>query len=157
MQSSLVSPDAAQHGPNDVGRGATQVSGGSGASGGTKSSQPPPPRTGWLVKEGGVALLGKPTWRRRYFVLDGGVLTYYADREAHERGDPPTKGNVIQVRGYRLLESGLDGADIVLEVARPASDGDGGGKPERAWRFRCEARGELKAWVDALVAHGAAR
>ena len=100
------------------------------------------------MKEGEKGLLGGASWRRRYFVLADGGLEYFESREAHDRGDGAIKGNHVRVCAFRVLESGADGADIVLE---PLAAG------ERSWRFRCEARADVRAWTDALVAHGAAR
>jgi len=119
------------------------------------------PKTGWLVKESGQSLLGKRTWQRRYVVLDAGVLQYFQSREAHDRGEPALRGNLVRVAEYRVVEGGADGADIVLEPLPPDAKGAAAAAPSsaptpgRSWRFRCEARADVRAWADALVAHGA--
>ena len=46
--------------------------------------QPPAPKQGWLFKRGQII----PSWKRRYVVLEGGVLNYYVTHSA----DKPYKG-----------------------------------------------------------------
>ena len=40
-------------------------------------------REGWLTKEGG----GFKSWKKRWFVLEGGALTYYAKKGGEKKGE----------------------------------------------------------------------
>jgi hypothetical protein len=93
---------------------------------------------GYLAKLGDVSnvLLGKRTWKRRFFVLDAGHLAYYESAGQYEAGAAPMKGNRLDVREYVMAVTAgdvplPDGADIALEPAGAAAAASpaGGGAP----------------------------
>lgn len=139
------------------------------AQGGGGGGGPPVHHAGHLAKLGdagrlslGGLGLGKPAYKRRYFVLDAGVLSYYESEAAHALGKAAIKGNRLEARTFTIAPPGddPDGADIVLAPlpgsggATSGAAGGGGGSGERVWKFRGDGRADVEAWRRALVAHG---
>ena len=117
---------------------------------------PPAPFGGYLAKLGD-GLLGRK-WKRRYAVLDAGVLSYYESLADYEGGAAPIKGNRLCVNLFRVRRGGgggdSGGADLLLEPREGlgAAAHAGGG---RVWKWRCESQADLEAWAQALARHGA--
>ena len=63
------------------------------------SSLPPPLMKGWLRKQGHIVR----NWKERYFVLDGGVLSYYVESCDSKQGPEYGKGlkGQVCVAGYK--------------------------------------------------------
>lgn len=79
-------------------------------------------QSGFMSKLGDQAnvITQKRSWKRRFFVLDVGILAYYESDAAFEGGQPPIKGNRIRVSDYVMSISDgssslADGSDIILE------------------------------------------
>jgi len=130
----------------------------------------PTTATGYMTKKGEVAnFLTGTSWKRRWFVLERGELTYYSDQSSWIRGEKPLKGHRVDVRGYQVVRD-TDGADVSLRPAPAAaasgpassaggggkgSSGGGGGGDSRTWHFVCDSKAEMGRWESALLAHGA--
>ena len=107
--------------------------------GGTPASPPPPElKTGWLEKEGGW----RKSWKRRFFVLTGASLSYYAE----DRPGAAPKGTI-------------DLDDVVRCVDHEPAAGDKSGKAfntfavetlQRTYFVRAATHGERHAWVQAI-------
>lgn len=63
-----------------------------------KSESPPLSHAGWIEKKGRIA----PTWKRRYFILDNGVLKYYGSQSAE---DLQTEIRAIHLNEYNAEKS----------------------------------------------------
>lgn len=115
----------------------------------SRTALPPPPavHTGWLVKEGGARnILGRRSWKRRWFVLDRGSLQYFETEAAWSAGRLPIHDATIPVAGFRLVEAGAEageGADFAL-VPRDGAAG------ARTWRFRGETSADVTTWLRVL-------
>ena len=69
-----------------------------------------------VIHQGVPTFLDKnPAWRARFFVLDNGVLRYYASQQAFETGAKPIKNNQLAMRNYRLQLDGTDDRAFKLE------------------------------------------
>jgi hypothetical protein len=55
------------------------------------------PFMGWMSKLGEGTVFA--FFKRRWFVLEDGRLSYFESPEAHKAGSPPIKGNKIPVKG----------------------------------------------------------
>jgi hypothetical protein len=118
-----------------------------------------------MNKKGEIAIAFRSPWKRRWFVLENSEMTYYTSQESWQRGEKPLKGHKIDMREMVLMKETDDGSDIALthvdsEAAKPAIAGAKAGtgaaaSGERVWRFVCESKAELDAWMRALVLHGA--
>lgn len=110
--------------------------------------------TGWLIKEGGARnILGRRTWKRRWFVLDRGSLQYFETEAAWSAGRLPIHDATIRVASFRLVEAGAEvgeGADFALVPRDAAASG------ARTWRFRGETSTEVTTWLRVLRASYAA-
>ena len=95
----------------------------------------PPVKTGWIVKRGHVFR----TWRKRYFVLEKGVVTYYADEKMKNQ-----KGQVV-IKGYNVGgHSKLHSEELYL------SAGESGGTD---LLLSFQDKTEKEEWRDAFEAH----
>jgi hypothetical protein len=102
--------------------------------------------TGYLAKKGEYSnILTGNKWKRRWFVLEAGELTYYTEKSTWERGEKPLKGHRISVASMVLW---LDehGADISLQPKEGA---------DRTWQFICDSNTDIERWSMALQSQGA--
>lgn len=116
---------------------------------------------GFMSKKGEISLFKSP-WKRRFFVLEKGELTYFPDEASWQRGEKPIKGHRISVSEFHVslpsttaaaLGPGASipqdsNADIVLTPSSSSSE-------HRTWQFICEAKAEVQGWFRALISHGA--
>lgn len=90
-------------------------------------------KTGWLVKEGGSI----KTWKKRWFVLKEGVLSYFK-----KQGDTEPAGS-IDMTTSSGVKSGSDKGKhkVIFEIVTPS----------RTYAFSCETEDERKEWMEALL------
>jgi hypothetical protein len=129
------------------GLGSISPVGGAGTAGSRPSSISAPTMHGYLTKKGEVPFLGRRTWKRRYFVLTDGVLSYYESQAAFEGGKPAMKGNAVRVASHTLF--------VFAATSRLSLVPLGHVTPPRTWAFRAESKADLTAWSAALSAAGA--
>lgn len=77
-----------------------------------------------MSKKGAIAVMFKSPWKRRWFVLEAGELTYYTTREAWQRGEKPLKGHRIVMREMAVIAD--DSCDIALARLSSAAAGGSG-------------------------------
>eukprot|EP01031_Cornospumella_fuschlensis_P033218 gene33218-40191_t len=106
---------------------------------------PPQCHTGWLRKKGYFF----PSITNRYFTLQNGVLTYYAqDISLIPQGQrrPRPKGS-LDIRGYELYSDATQGEIELLLVPTQSS-----ASRRKLWLF-CADFMDQQAWVTALTLH----
>ncbi|CAE7736617.1 unnamed protein product [Symbiodinium sp. KB8] len=100
---------------------------------------------GWLMKKGEGVLAG---YKRRYVVLDNGVMSYYKSIDDYESGQPPLKGNRIKIQDYTCKAVATETSQFQL---CPNSATAGG----RVWDFKTSSKQTRDAWVEAFHNEGA--
>jgi len=102
---------------------------------------------GYLSKQGGgTSAFGRKSWKVRYFVLSKGVLNYYEDKKAYQKGTKPLGSNhVLQIMSIKTMPekdkkfSNQSHREIVF--------------PNRSLVVCCDSEAILQKWVDSINAH----
>jgi RAC serine/threonine-protein kinase/non-specific serine/threonine protein kinase/protein-serine/threonine kinase len=87
-------------------------------------------KQGWARKQGGIV----PTWKRRWFVLRGSILRYYAREAGEEKGQ-------IDVKDAQKLERAPECSHqpaLKIEV------------PGRNYFMVCETMEEVDDWIETM-------
>ena len=100
---------------------------------------------GWLMKKGEGVLAG---YKRRYVVLDNGVMSYYKSIDDYESGQKPLKDNRISISEYTAKPVKNEETHFMLQ---PKSGQSG----QRVWEFKTSSKATRDAWVVAFESEGA--
>jgi hypothetical protein len=108
------------------------------------------PYMGYLRKQGGgTSMMGRKSWKTRFFVLDGPILFYYDNEEARLEGKPLNPQPYILTFCDVLLDdkSGVDASKYYFTI-RPC--GSRGGKGPLVLEAETAAmRGRWLTWLNA--------
>ena len=123
--------------------------------------------SGWMYKRGGMAKI----WRKRWFVVDGGILSYFPSRLDEARGSPPIGKLRLKNASTRrpssskgkyastCLRLDLESADANLLVRDVGTDSDGaevqddlvGSKSKTKFLLAAESVQAMHEWMAALA------
>jgi len=131
-------------------------------------------KKGYFLKQGGgTSLLGRKSWKKRYFVLAEGKLSYYADEAAYNSGAGPLKDRKINLSDFRvevapkelsLIPDDNNLKPIAADEADSDEDADSDGErsaatlKSRRWEFKFEEEegdDSPYSWRDAINEHKA--
>lgn len=108
------------------------------------------PMRGYMSKKGAIAVMFKSPWKRRWFVLEAGELTYYTTREAWQRGEKPLKGHRIIMREMAIV--GDDSCDIALtRLSAVSAESSGSTATSADAAARASGRGSAVAAPAATI------
>lgn len=82
-------------------------------------------------------------WERRYVVLKGKNIFYFASKRAFENHPgEPINARPISLEGYWLVAGANEPPYAISLVPRDPDD------IRKTWKFRCDTLGEFNAWID---------
>jgi len=106
------------------------------------------PLMGYLRKQGGgTSMLGRKSWKTRFFVLDGPVLYYYESEEAHIDGKPLNAQPYVLSFCDVILDdaNGIDQSKYYFTI-RPCGS-RGGSRPLSLEADSAATRGRWLTWL----------
>jgi hypothetical protein len=86
------------------------------------------------------------TWVRRFFVIRGKLIFYYADRRSYQI-DPqkPLNTRPIDLEGYTLVAGAREPPYLISLIPLDPED------DRKEWRLRCDTLAEFQQWIERFV------
>lgn len=108
-------------------------------------------KSGVLEKQGEEGSWGGASFKKRWFLVKGGLMTYWeTEKDRSKKGAKPLKGNFVVLSEYSALPEG-PGTTNMVRLVPVSSAGQ-----TRVWAMRTSSPAEQKEWVAAFIGAGAA-
>eukprot|EP01029_Cantina_marsupialis_P030969 TRINITY_DN8670_c0_g1_i2.p1 TRINITY_DN8670_c0_g1~~TRINITY_DN8670_c0_g1_i2.p1 ORF type:complete len:254 (-),score=22.56 TRINITY_DN8670_c0_g1_i2:387-1148(-) len=100
---------------------------------------------GFLTKQGGgTSFFGRKSYKRRYFLLENGVLSYWKSESERVLGRPPIKGSNIELWKYLFKPDENNRLGFYLDPKQPMG---------RRWHLVCLSADDFLMWTCHLSKH----